>query len=70
VDVLGKAVRPRIGEMAAQELTNILSPGVVDVDLVLGHLPKLRDSKRSSTLVSAEIIFQKGAHFFLATDEA
>jgi hypothetical protein len=32
----------------AQELTNILSPGVFDADLVLGHTPKLRDSKRNS----------------------
>jgi hypothetical protein len=48
VDFLGKAVRPCMGQMVAQELTNILSPGVFDADLVLGHTPKLRDSKRNS----------------------
>jgi hypothetical protein len=48
LDFLGKAVRPCMGQMVAQELTNILSPGVFDADLVLGHTPKLRDSKRNS----------------------
>jgi hypothetical protein len=48
--------------MAAQELPNILSPGVVDVDLVLGHPPKLRDSERNSLRLIAGSPESRGSH--------